>query len=276
MEIENAKSALPVPADPGEMTLRDILQDNQFAENDKMLDSEIGELTMLYDLSKSILMDEAGIGKKDDQTRPARLGTAAASSPKRNMMFISNQTGNLIAMRKLMMDLIGKKADLKRDTLDRSIKALIQIAKEKKEEGDDSGKILDFLVNNLRLTIPVAVPQGGLTLPVNEQDIDDELDRRLEAEDADFVEVKKRDENVFSPASMELEKEPTIRETLDGNGCRLVYSQADETFYVVNRDYEVLETLTEADLDVKETEDERVYDAKRGCFIEILDDTPEE
>ena len=251
--------------DPTELTLRDILQRNQFKENDGLLDSEITELESLYSMSKQILMDEANGGASS--AAPKRLGTVDAGK-KKNFMFIANQTANLISIRKLKMELVRQKADLKRDELDRSIKALVQIAKEAKS-GDDEGnpkRVLDFLINNLNINIPI----GPSPMLRNEADVDALLERTLE--DAGFGSSKEKvvDAEILETIESAGEESQYVRE-YNGTDDILVYNPDGEKVYVVTKDYEIVRELSEDEYDAEILEDGTFVDTLTNTIIEILE-----
>jgi len=151
--------------DRAELTLRDIIAQNEFTENHAVLVHEINQIEDLFELTKGMLLEEVNANKLPDG-KPPRLGTVLPNK-KRNMMFISSQTTNLISMRNLKMSLIKHQITLKTDMLDRNIKTLAQIAKDK-TGGDDTGNpgaILDFLINNLNISIPISPQQRKDMLP---------------------------------------------------------------------------------------------------------------
>lgn len=254
-EIPNQEEASAV--DSAELTLKDIIRRNQFKENDSLLDLEIQELESLYAMSKKYLLEEAGMSTG---TGPKRLGTVEAGRRK-NFMFISTQTANLISMRKLKMDLVKQKADLKRDELDRSIKTLVQISKDDKsnEEENSPSKILDFIINNLNVNIPMA----SAPRLENEDEVDSLLDAALgvdtpppPAEPA----PKKKDKKKNKPTR-----------NYRGGDEILVYSQGEDKTYLATEDYEVIREMDAGEISPEFLADGSLVDAATNSLIEIVE-----
>ena len=244
------------------LTLQDVLARNEFSENDRLLEQEIEELESLYRMSKGILQDEAN--PNGGSTAPKRLGTNGAAV-KRNMLFIAQQTGNLINIRKLKMDIIRQKADLKRDELDRSIKALVQIAKEGRMDNDEGSpkKVLEFLVNHLNISLPMSSPHSKSIQ--SEEDVDAALDALLDGNviDAEFTEEP--------PKPSASKKTKDYGTDYDGRGNFLVYSGSEEKLWLVNSDYEVIRELDEGEYDADMLDDGRLIDRRKNVLIEIID-----
>jgi hypothetical protein len=243
-----------------ELTLRDILHLNQFKENDSLLDNEISELESLYKMSKAILIEESEVSNSST-TSNRRLGTVDTVKRK-NFMFISNQTANLISLRKLKLDLVKQKADLKRDELDRSIKAIVQISKEENssEENDNPKRILDYLVNNLNINIPI----NAMSTLHNEQDMDDLLELALK-ENNIIEEVK-----VIDTKKTKSKPKEVYKKTYLDTGNYLVYDANEEKLYLVNDDYEVINELSEDEYNA-EMIDDQLIDTETNTIIELLE-----
>ena len=246
------------------LTLQDVLARNEFSENDRLLEQEIEELESLYRMSKGILQDEAN--PNGGSTAPKRLGTNGAAV-KRNMLFIAQQTGNLINIRKLKMDIIRQKADLKRDELDRSIKALVQIAKEGRMDNDEGSpkKVLEFLVNHLNISLPMSSPHSKSIQ--SEEDVDAALEAVLEGNviDAEFTEEPEQ------PVSRASKKAQDYGTDYDGKGNFLVYSNSEERLWLVGVDYEVIRELEDGEYDADMLDDGRLVDRRKNVLIEIID-----
>lgn len=243
-----------------ELGLRDIISMNEFKDNDSSIVDEITELEQLYSMTKTLLLDEAN---SNQSTTPVRLGTNT-SFKKRNMMFISTQTSNLISIRQLKLNLIKQRADLKRDALDRYIKTIVHISKEGKEVGDEDNpsKILDFIVNHLNVNI------GGTTSKaISNEDIDAILDSKLDNEVTDV------DENI-----VKVEKKKSKKITLthkleyDNDGNILAYMASEEKLYVVTPNYDLIKELSEDEYDAQEDEIGNLFDAITGTSIEVLEE----
>ena len=272
---QNEVAPIPEPEEQPsstELTLRDILQRNQFKENDGLLDSEITELESLYAMSKGILLDEAQIAT--NSTQPKRIGTNEASK-KKNMMFIATQTANLISIRKLKMDLVRQKADLKRDELDRSIKTLVQITKENKG-GDDEGspkRVLDFLINHLNIHLPNPYQ------PVqNEVDVDAALEAQLlQGAAPEHTKPAQQDiqDAILSDIGIYTDGEPDgadgYKTVYDEDGNILVYNSDEDKVYVVTPEYDLVRELSEGEYEAEMTEDGQLVDTVTGTIIEVLE-----
>jgi hypothetical protein len=266
MARNDQQDDLPVEVETQEeYDLRKVLEENSFAVQDTMLEREREQIQSLYDLAHQVLMEEIGpLDSKKAPTedgKPIRLGTnaAAQAGKKRNMMFISTQTSNLINIRKLMMDLVTQRTNLQRDTLDRNIKILAQMSKDKKGGSEDYAKIITFLINEAKISLPHFA--GGHTIPTHSS-VDDLLEERIQS-DEEFVELQPDDVR-----RVEEESESEIPEH-DADGFRIVYSQDDEKFYLVDANYEVQGELSEEDVNPQETEDGTIYSASRNVIIEI-------
>jgi hypothetical protein len=244
------------------LTLQDVLARNEFSENDRLLEQEIEELESLYKMSKGILQNEAN--PNGDSTSPKRLGTNGAAV-KRSMLFIAQQTGNLINIRRLKMDIIRQKADLKRDELDRNIKALVQIAKEGRMDNDESSpkKVLEFLVNHLNISLPMLSPHSKSIQ--SEEDVDAALDALLDGDgiDTEFTEEL--------PKTSALNRMKDYGTDYDGKGNFLVYSSSEEKLWLVDSDYEVICELDDGEYDADILDDGRLIDRRKNVLIEIID-----
>lgn len=244
-----------------DLELRDLLEMNEFKESDAALAGEIGEIDDLYGLAKRLLLEEAGEPEKADG-RPARMGTNSASKRK-NMKFISDQIANLISIRSQKISLIKQRADLKKNTLDRFVKTVGEIAKVNKGEGgdDDPSKLIDLLVNQLNISINTSGPMK--LAPKEIKDIDAELDALLDgADDADeltFEEV---------PA---VEARKKIKREYDAEGNLLVYDASEERVYLVNPDYDLIREVGEDEYSGEMDEDGNFFDSLTYTLIEVLE-----
>lgn len=237
------------------LTIRDIITQNEFADNNGLLDQEITELESLYALSKGLLTEEAGIGKVES-TLPRRLGTADAN-PRRNMMFITNQTANLINLRKLKLDLIKQKADLKRDQLDRNIKALIQINKDKTGTNSElfSKALMEFVSSNVNFRVSLE------NKPIrNIHEVDAELDRVLHEEGLII------DEDDVTPITSE---KASYNIYYDEDHNTLICEESTGIIYLIDADYQVIRELTDDDVQLEELDDDNLLDVFTNTIIPI-------
>jgi len=169
------------------------------------------------------------------------------------------------------MSLIKHQITLKTDMLDRNIKTLAQIAKDK-TGGDDSGNpgaILDFLINNLNISIPISPQQRKDMLPFYGKDIDAEaeLDAALEA--LDGKQETKRLENKTSPQSSSLpgKKYSSI---YDKDENILVYNVEEDRVLVVTSGYDIVRELTSDEYELESLEDGTIIDKLTNTTIEII------
>jgi hypothetical protein len=265
-----------------ELTLRDIIAQNQFSETKALLGQEMQEVDELFSTVKELLMEEVNAGKASPTDRPMRLGTAAPPK-KRNMMFISSQTTNLISIKNLKMSLINKTSALQADMLDRNIRTLTQISKDNKGEGEGigGGAILDFLINNLNINIPVSPKmRSDFNLaPANSADVEDDLDAIIDAaereKEAPKPETPQVDFTAPPPTAKKKKvvevEEPVYTKEYKGQENRfLVYNEATGEMCVVDDGYDPIEDLNEDEYDIEELEDGTIVDKLTNTIIEVL------
>jgi hypothetical protein len=262
-----------------ELTLRDIIAQNTFSDNEAMLKQELTEANELFTLVKGLLMDE--VGEIAKPATPQRMGTVQQTK-RRNMMFISSQTTNLISIKNLKMSLITKLSGLQQDQLDRNIRALSQIAKENKIEDSESNPtaVLDFILNNLNITIPIAPAlraQMGLR-PAHDISAEVDLDSIIDAEEARENEFKQEKTSFTAPPPKKLVKpkvEPKVEEPLyklayDDAGNTLVYNVEEDKMVVVDGGYEIIKELQSDEYEVDVLPDGSYYDKHTNTLIELI------
>jgi hypothetical protein len=262
-----------------ELTLRDIIAQNTFSDNEAMLKQELTEANELFTLVKGLLMDE--VGEIAKPATPQRMGTVQQTK-RRNMMFISSQTTNLISIKNLKMSLITKLSGLQQDQLDRNIRALSQIAKENKIEDSESNPtaVLDFILNNLNITIPIAPAlraQMGLR-PAHDISAEVDLDSIIDAEEARENESKQEKTSFTAPPPKKLVKpkvEPKVEEPLyklayDDAGNTLVYNVEEDKMVVVDGGYEIIKELQPDEYEVDVLPDGSYYDKHTNTLIELI------
>jgi hypothetical protein len=222
---------------------------------DDLLNSELSELDDLYSLSKKLLIDEAGI---NESTKPLRIGSQQANS-KRNMMFISNQTANLISLKKLKMDMIKQRSDIKRDMLDRNIKTLIQLDKKGKEDDSELSlkNIATYLINVVN-TKPASLQHVSAT----DAEVDEELEALL------------LENNEFNETDINTDKD-TVCEYIDTSNTesnnKIVYVESEDEYLLVDSNYDTIRTINIDELDLSEDEDGNIIDLNTKMIIEIVE-----
>jgi hypothetical protein len=237
------------------LTLEDIIELNEFTQVDDLLTSELSELDDLYSLSKKLLVDEAGI---NESNKPLRIGSQQANS-KRNMMFISNQTANLISLKKLKMDMIKQRSDIKRDMLDRNIKTLIQLDKKNKNNDSELSlkNIATYLINVVN-TKPASLQHVSAT----DAEVDEELEALL------------LENNEFNETDINTDKD-TVCEYIDTSNTesnnKIVYVESEDEYLLVDSNYDTIRTLDIDELNLSEDEDGNIIDLNTKMIIEIVE-----
>jgi hypothetical protein len=237
------------------LTLEDIIELNEFTQVDDLLTSELSELDDLYSLSKKLLVDEAGI---NESNKPLRIGSQQANS-KRNMMFISNQTANLISLKKLKMDMIKQRSDIKRDMLDRNIKTLIQLDKKGKDDDSELSlkNIATYLINVVN-TKPASLQHVSAT----DAEVDEELEALL------------LENNEFNETDINTDKD-TVCEYIDTSNTesnnKIVYVESEDEYLLVDSNYDTIRTLDIDELNLSEDEDGNIIDLNTKMIIEIVE-----
>lgn len=237
------------------LTLEDIIELNEFTQVDDLLTSELSELDDLYSLSKKLLIDEAGI---NESNKPLRIGSQQANS-KRNMMFISNQTANLISLKKLKMDMIKQRSDIKRDMLDRNIKTLIQLDKKGKDDDSELSlkNIATYLINVVN-TKPASLQHVSAT----DAEVDEELEALL------------LENNEFNETDINTDKD-TVCEYIDTSNTesnnKIVYVESEDEYLLVDSNYDTIRTLDIDELNLSEDEDGNIIDLNTKMIIEIVE-----
>lgn len=260
-----------------ELTLRDIITQNEFAENNALLKNEITEIDSLFTMTKKMLIDEVGSNDAVDaaSNKPQRMGTVQAAPKRRNMMFISSQTTNLISMRNLKLQLIKQQSTLKQNMLDRNIRALSEIAKKNEGgDGDNTQALLDFVLNNLNLNIPVSPQQRQMfnLKPLNHGNVDDELDSVLDA--AEDVEVKVKQVEHSAPPKLKKKVDPLQPKVTYGATTNLlVYQGSEDKVFIVTMDYDMVRELTTDEYELDMREDGTIVDTKSNTIIEVMEES---
>jgi hypothetical protein len=283
-----------------EISLRDIIAQNEFTASKSLLEREIEEADELFGMIKTMVLEEVGTNKAQDDGRPARMGTVNAAPKKRNMMFISSQTTNMISLKNLKMSLINKLTGLQTDQLDRNIRALTQMAKDDKNlnEANNPAAVLDFLMNNLNITIPISPKMREEMQIRDEADDEDDLDRIIEMEEkaksapkqlaTSFTEAPpepKRPKKEVTQEALEAEdepaptpkkkakkkkEEPVFTPVYNDEGHLLVYNQDEEKVYVVTDGYDIVRELTSEEYKLDMKDDGTIVDLLTNTIIEII------
>lgn len=191
-----------------------ILDRDEFTEDLDAIKKEITEIDKLYDEIKTHF----------DQIKNSHVKTS--------LTFVEKQTTNLVAIKKTKLDLISARADLKAKLVDMAGKEE-QLNLKSNSELSDSG-LSESLLKSIRDSFTRPLEPAEVN---TDENIDEFLDKQTEEFDvSDILEDK--------PVIFEQQKQEQIQIT--------VYDKDNNTFYLVDNDFNLLEELG-SDVDVIKT-----------------------
>lgn len=242
-----------------------ILQLNEFTSNERLLLIEIGEVDSFYGTLKADLISKMDPPNDPNaQAKPTRMGT---KEPSRlgSSRFVTDQTANLISMKQLKLAMLKQRTDLKHAYLDRAMKVVEKILKER-ENNKDSGGINGNLL--LRYLLSLAEGNNGkgtsFTGPNSERVIDGEVIEPVEDDSALEARLNEVPSDKFNASMDELvgNIKPSVGVALDN--LRLVYSEGNEAFYLIDEEDTIIEEIPKESVDLvvldADTPEERYYD----------------
>jgi hypothetical protein len=218
---------------------------------------EIDELSKKLTRHASNLMDlvENSISDKDDG-KPKRFNTVK-EKPKVSTVYIAQQIGNLIALKNLKASLLKHNNDLRTTALDRSFKVLNQINKDKKGDGNDElplDQILDIMVSSGLQISSSGEENLVLVGDYDESELDSLLDDRIQSENVKIIDM-----------------EQTEPSTVNSTGTEIFYDQDEDRFYLLNSELEIVEELTEDEIDLEEVNEGEFMCLKHNLPVTFSD-----
>jgi hypothetical protein len=284
--------------------LESIITENQFKDVSGKVENEISKIESLQNrlISHADKLLTA-MEDEDESSKPKRIGTKDKKKP--SGLYVAQQIGNVVSLGSLKSTLFNQLAKLRSEELDRRLRILNNIAKHS-GDGSDLGvppdQLAAFVMSLLQSGGKAAENySGGRVINVEGESIDDLLNRRLEEEGVEALDVKaissssetkpehiknresdtEIDEDVLRLQEQQEEDDDMINQdkSLDElvikSGYRLFYSEEEERFIITDEEMNIVRYATEDELDLEENEEGEFISNVIKLQLELVEDDSE-